>query len=75
MKFLFIYCILLIIWIEKHLVGTQNPSIKRQGITRKFRRCLTGEYRLITHINDEKSIILLLAVGYRKDIFYWKEKI
>ena len=59
-------------WIEKNLIGCENP--------RAFGKCLTanrsgqwryriGDYRLITEIRDDKIIILILNVGHRRDIY------
>lgn len=67
-----IACVLLVSWIEKHLVGTQNPRLKGKALRANLAeawRYRVGEYRLIAHINDEKSIILLLDIGHRKDIY------
>ena len=45
-------------WIEKNLVGEENP--RRHG---------KGDYRLLCHIDDGKLIILALSVGHRREIY------
>lgn len=59
-------------WIEKNLIGCSNP--------RKFGKALVGnhagewryrvgDYRIISRIEDEEVIILILNVGHRKRIY------
>lgn len=56
-------------WIEKNLVGCENPrqllSSKRAGEWR-YR---VGEYRIIAKIEDEKLVILVISVGHRREIY------
>jgi mRNA interferase RelE/StbE len=59
-------------WIEKNLVGCTNP--RQHGkpfVANRFgqwRYCI-GDYRLLAEIDDEKIVILIIAVGHRKDIY------
>lgn len=63
---------ILVEWIEKNLVGCINPrqhgkplSANRNGQWR-YR---VGDYRIIADIQDNKLVILVIAIGHRKDIY------
>ena len=63
-------------WINKNLVGTENPRLHGKGLTANRSgqwRYRIGDYRLICNINDNKLIILALSVGHRRDVY--EEKI
>ena len=58
-------------WINKNLVGTENPRLHGKGLTANHSgqwRYRIGDYRLICNINDNKLIILALSVGHRRDV-------
>ncbi len=55
-------------WIEKNLVGCENPRQHGKGLTANGSgqwRYRIGDYRLLADIQDEKVVILLLSVGHR----------
>ena len=59
-------------WINKNLVGTENPRLHGKGLTANRSgqwRYQIGDYRLICNINDNKLIILALSVGHRRDVY------
>ena len=59
-------------WINKNLVGTENPRQHGKGLTANRSgqwRYRIGDYRLICNINDNKLIILALSVGHRRDVY------
>lgn len=59
-------------WIEKNLVGEENPRRHRKGLTANRSgqwRYRIGDYRLLCHIDDGKLIILALLVGHRREIY------
>lgn len=59
-------------WIEKNLVGEENPRRHGKGLTanRSWQwRYRIGDYRLLCHIDDGKLIILALSVGHRREIY------
>lgn len=59
-------------WIDKYLVGTENPRLYGKGLTANRSgqwRYRIGDYRLICTIEDEKLVILALSVGHRKNIY------
>ena len=59
-------------WIKRNLVNTTNPRQLGKGLTGDKRgawRYRIGDYRIISHIDDEKIVILILKVGHRRDIY------
>ena len=59
-------------WIEKNLVGTDNPRIhgKPLSANRKGQwRYRIGDYRVIAKIEDDRLIILVISIGHRKEIY------
>lgn len=59
-------------WINKNLVGTEDPRLHGKGLTANRSgqwRYRIGDYRLICNINDNKLIILALSVGHRRDVY------
>lgn len=59
-------------WIEKNLVGEENPRHHGKGLTANRSgqwRYRIGDYRLLCHIDDGKLIILALSVGHRREIY------
>ena len=59
-------------WIEKNLVGEENPRRHGKGLTANRSgqwRYRIGDYRLLCHIDDSKLIILALSVGHRREIY------
>ena len=59
-------------WIEKNLVGCDNPRAfgKALSANRKGQwRYRIGDYRMICLIEDNKMIILALSIGHRRSIY------
>ena len=59
-------------WIDKNLIGTENPRQHGKGLTADRSgqwRYRIGDYRLICHIDDNRLIILALSVGHRREIY------
>lgn len=59
-------------WIEKHLVGCEDPRQHGKGLTANRSgqwRYRIGDYRLICQINDNELVILALTVGHRQDVY------
>lgn len=59
-------------WIEKNLEGCNNPRLFGKPLSgdRKGQwRYRVGDYRIITLIQDNKLIILVIAIGHRRDIY------
>lgn len=63
---------LIIGWIRKNLEGCTNPRQHGKGLTANKSgqwRYRVGDYRLIAEIEEEKITILLLNIGYRREIY------
>ena len=59
-------------WIEKNLIGTDDPRSHGKGLTANRSgqwRYRIGDYRLICHIDNGKLVILALTVGHRSEIY------
>lgn len=59
-------------WIEKNLIGCENPRIygkPLKGKLKKYWRYRVGSYRLIADINDNKIIITVVNVGHRQGVY------
>lgn len=59
-------------WIEKNLVGCENPRGHGKALTANRQgqwRYRIGDYRLICQIEDDELIILALSVGHRREIY------
>lgn len=59
-------------WIEKNLVGEENPRRHGKGLTANRSgqwRYRIGDYCLLCNIDDGKLIILALSVGHRREIY------
>ena len=63
---------ILVEWIEKNLVDCENPRIHGKALSANRIgqwRYRVGDYRIIAKIEDGKLIILVIAIGHRKDIY------
>lgn len=59
-------------WIVKNLVNCENPRAHGKGLTANRSgqwRYRIGDYRLICDIQDDRLVILALAIGHRRDIY------
>ena len=59
-------------WIEKNLVGCENPRQHGKGLNSNRSgqwRYRVGDYRIIADIQEAKVIILILDIGNRSDIY------
>ena len=59
-------------WIEKNLVGCENPRQHGKGLTANRSgqwRYRIGDYRLICQIDGGKLVILALSVGHRREVY------
>lgn len=63
---------LIIGWIEKNLVGCENPRQHGKGLTANRSgqwRYRVGDYRLLAEIQEDKIVILILIVGHRSEVY------
>ena len=59
-------------WIRKNLDGCDNPRQHGKNLTANKSgqwRYRVGDYRIISHIQDDKVLILVLEVGHRREIY------
>ncbi len=59
-------------WIDKNLVGCENPRAHGKGLTSNRSgqwRYRIGDYRLICEIEDNNLVILALSVGHRSEVY------
>ena len=59
-------------WIEKNLVDCENPRIHGKPLTADRVgqwRYRIGDYRVIAKIEDDRLIILVIAIGHRREIY------
>ena len=63
---------IILLWINKNLEGCVDPRLfgKPLSANRVGQwRYRIGDYRVITKIEDNKLIVLVIAVGHRKEIY------
>ncbi|MBP3232789.1 MAG: type II toxin-antitoxin system RelE/ParE family toxin [Anaerovibrio sp.] len=59
-------------WIEKNLVGTEDPREHGRGLTSNRSgqwRYRVGDYRILAEIQDDKLVILVIGIGHRSQIY------
>ena len=63
---------ILVDWIEKNLVGCENPRIHGKVLSSNRVgqwRYRVGDYRIIAKIEDDKLIILVITIGHRREVY------
>ena len=58
--------------IEKNLVDCENPRVHGKPLSANRAgqwRYRVGDYRIIDKIEDDKLIILVIAIGHRKEVY------
>ena len=63
---------MLIEWVEKNLVGCENPRIHGKPLTANRVgqwRYRVGDYRIVAKIEDDQLIILVIAIGHRREVY------
>lgn len=59
-------------WLRKNIEGCLDPRQHGKGLTANHSgqwRYRVGDYRIITEIQDEKVIVLVVVIGHRKEIY------
>lgn len=59
-------------WIKQNLEGCENPRAKGKSLSGNFSgkwRYRVGDYRILSEINDDKILILVIDIGHRKHIY------
>lgn len=63
---------MLFTWIEKNLSECNNPYLQGKalkGNLKGYWRYRIGNYRIISKIEDEELMILVVEVGHRREIY------
>ena len=63
---------IILAWIEKNLVGVDNPRIHGKalkGDLKDYWRYRVGDYRIIAEINNDEIQIVVIEIGHRKDVY------
>ncbi|HIY57884.1 MAG TPA: type II toxin-antitoxin system RelE/ParE family toxin [Candidatus Tetragenococcus pullicola] len=63
---------MIISWIEKNLIGTENPKVHGKDLVGNksgLWRYRVGDYRIIADIQEETVTILIVNIGHRRDIY------
>ena len=63
---------LILLWLDKNLEGTDNPRVLGKALSENRAgqwRYRVGDYRIITKIEDSRLIILVIAIGHRREIY------
>ena len=58
---------LIVNWIEKNLIDTENPRLHGKGLSGDksgYWRYRVGDYRVIADIRDEEIIIVIVEFGH-----------
>ena len=59
-------------WINKNLVGCEDPRAHGKGLTSNRSgqwRYRIGDYRMICLIEDDRLVILALTIGHRREVY------
>ena len=59
-------------WIEKNLVGCENPRLHGKGLTANKSgqwRYRVGDYRILAEIRESELVLVLVEVGHRSRIY------
>ena len=59
-------------WIRKNLEGCDNPRAHGKPLTDNHTgtwRYRVGDYRIISEIQEDRIVILILNIGHRRDIY------
>lgn len=63
---------LIVGWLEKNIQGCDNPRLFGKPLVANRNgqwRYRIGTYRVITEIQDDKLLVLVISAGHRKDIY------
>lgn len=63
---------LIIAWIEKNLIDTEDPRDLGKGLKgnlKAYWRYRVGNYRILADIEDDEIKIIVFNIGHRKDVY------
>ena len=59
-------------WIEKNLMGCENPRLHGKGLTANKSgqwRYRVGDYRILAEIRESELVLVLVEAGHRSRIY------
>ena len=59
-------------WIEKNLVDCEDPKVHGKPLSANRAgqwRYRVGDYRIIVKIENERLVILVIAIGHRREVY------
>ena len=63
---------IILLWLNKNLEGCEDPRLYGKPLSANRAgqwRYRIGDYRIIAKIEDDKLIILVIAIGHRREIY------
>lgn len=63
---------IILLWLQKNLDGCTDPRIHGKALTANKVgqwRYRVGDYRILASIEDDKLVILVIAVGHRREVY------
>ena len=62
---------IILLWLNRYLEGCEDPRVHGKPLSENRAgqwRYRIGDYRVIAKIEDDKLIILVIAIGHRREI-------
>ncbi len=57
-------------FLEKKLLQLQNPrQLGKKLVSEEFWRYRVGDYRILTYIDDDQILILIVEVAHRREVY------
>ena len=63
---------LILSWIEKNLIGCENPRAHGKGLSANRAgqwRYRVGDYRLLAELKDGELLILMIRIAHRSEVY------
>ena len=63
---------IILLWLEKNIEGCENPRVHGKPLSTNRAgqwRYRIGDYRVIAKIEDNKLVVLVIAIGHRRDVY------
>jgi len=58
-------------FLEKKLSQLENPrQLGKKLVNEEFWRYRVGDYRILTHIDDDQILILIVEVAHRRGVYH-----
>lgn len=55
--------------IDTLMESVPDPEVTKMKGNNPFHRIRVGDYRIVYEIDEEKSVILVLKIGHRKEVY------